>query len=455
MSDISDEQFIYSDDEEMFEGEDGYSSHQDSYAIDIENAFYEAEDLRRSNPAQAVDLFTNVVRMEKERRNGEYQWRFKALEHLVCLRFRLGQTSQMVSEFQELLSYLNHMTRNQCNDSINNIFDTISTTNDRKSSDDAVSTQCMYEIALDALEDKNNRLWFTTALKLANYHFLKGNYSKSPELIKSLHRSLESTSAKDDPNREAYLLQVYSLELQLYQAQGLTSKCREVYMKTRSLSVAVVDPRIMGCIYEAGGKLKMEDERWSEAYDELFEAFRNYQEAGNPRASKCLKYVVLANMIALKDINPFDSCEAQVYKDDPEIQAMMEVRAALENSDARRFEELLNDPRIGLSDDPFMMSHVNTLLKNIRMEVLSKMVVSYARVKLSYLGKELNVSSNEIESMLVQLILDSKIDGQIDQREKILYLHKGLALNESTYSSSTYSSLYSFASKLKAMLNEN
>eukprot|EP00515_Schizochytrium_aggregatum_P003165 CAMPEP_0202056624 /NCGR_PEP_ID=MMETSP0963-20130614/24928_1 /ASSEMBLY_ACC=CAM_ASM_000494 /TAXON_ID=4773 /ORGANISM="Schizochytrium aggregatum, Strain ATCC28209" /LENGTH=70 /DNA_ID=CAMNT_0048622391 /DNA_START=1 /DNA_END=210 /DNA_ORIENTATION=- len=70
----------------------------------------------------------------------------------------------------------------------------------------------------------------------------------------------------------------------------------------------------------------MEEENWSDAYDEFFEGFRNYQEAGNPRAKQCLKYVVLANMIALKDINPFDSREAKVYKDDKDIMAMMRLR---------------------------------------------------------------------------------------------------------------------------------
>ena len=49
-------------------------------------------------------------------------------------------------------------------------------------------------------------------------------------------------------------------------------------------------------------------------YNEFFEGFRNYQEAGNGRAATCLKYVVLANMLALSDINPFDSREAKAFQ---------------------------------------------------------------------------------------------------------------------------------------------
>ena len=38
--------------------------------------------------------------------------------------------------------------------------------------------------------------------------------------------------------------------------------------------------------------------------------------------------MVLANMLSLSDINPFDSREAKVFKDEKEITAMVELRAA-------------------------------------------------------------------------------------------------------------------------------
>jgi COP9 signalosome complex subunit 2 len=44
---------------------------------------------------------------------------------------------------------------------------------------------------------------------------------------------------------------------------------------------------------------------------DFFEAFKNYDEAGSPRRIQCLKYLVLANMLMLSEINPFDSTEAK------------------------------------------------------------------------------------------------------------------------------------------------
>ena len=38
----------------------------------------------------------------------------------------------------------------------------------------------------------------------------------------------------------------------------------------------------MGVIRECGGRLYMSERSWQAAYEEFFEAFRNYQEAGFP-----------------------------------------------------------------------------------------------------------------------------------------------------------------------------
>jgi COP9 signalosome complex subunit 2 len=43
----------------------------------------------------------------------------------------------------------------------------------------------------------------------------------------------------------------------------------------------------------------MSENNWDDAYNELYEAFRNYQEAGNVRAKDCLKYVVCTTSLRL------------------------------------------------------------------------------------------------------------------------------------------------------------
>ena len=51
-----------------------------------------------------------------------------------------------------------------------------------------------------------------------------------------------------------------------------------------------------------------------------------------------------------------------------------------------------------------------------------KLLQPYTRVRIPYISEELNVDEAEVESLLVSLILDCKIDGRIDQVNKQLIL---------------------------------
>jgi len=59
-------------------------------------------------------------------------------------------------------------------------------------------------------------------------------------------------------------------------------------------------------------------------------------------------------MLASSDINPFDSREAKVYKDEDEISAMLLLRGAYDANDIQQFERVLRNPRNKIISDPLM-----------------------------------------------------------------------------------------------------
>ena len=113
----------------------------------------------------------------------------------------------------------------------------------------------------------------------------------------------------------------------------------------------------------------MTEGNWNGAYNEFFEAFKSYQEAGNSRAKDCLKYVVLASMLALNDINIFAAREAKAFADDREILAMSELRKSLDENDLSRFEKTLRDKANRILDEPFLMTYIAPLRRRIREQV--------------------------------------------------------------------------------------
>jgi COP9 signalosome complex subunit 2 len=228
----------------------------------------------------------------------------------------------------------------------------------------------MYEITLDSLKSANNeRLWFNTNLKLAKVYLENSRYSDAERLLTDLKLSCQKPDGSEDPSKSTNLVEVYCLEIRLCTATSDRARMKEVYPKTLNLRNAISHPRIMGLIREEGGKMYMADGNWSDAYNELFASFLAYQEAGDTRAKSCLKYLVLASMLALSKINPFAAKEANVYAEDREILAMSELRQCLEATDLPRFERILADKRNRITDEPFLMTYIGPLRKRMREKV--------------------------------------------------------------------------------------
>jgi COP9 signalosome complex subunit 2 len=91
-------------------------------------------------------------------------------------------------------------------------------------------------------------------------------------------------------------------------------------------------------------------------------------------------------------------------------------------------------------DDPFIRTYIDDVLKNIRTQVLVKLIKPYTRIDIVFISKvlptllndlygltnswqELNVPAQDVEDLLVGLILDNKVKGRIDQLHQRLELH--------------------------------
>jgi len=412
----SDGGYNYSDDD----GGGGGDGEGDE-KIEVENAFYEGDDLvGEKRPVEAMERFEKVVEMETARAGRGVKienWRFKALERLVKLHFELKNFEAMVTRYREMLNDMQLVTRNECTDAINAVLEMLSVAAENTGGSSEVLI-AMFEITLEALKNANNeRLWFNTNLRLAKLHMDLQRIPEVERLLTLLKVSCQLPDGSDDvKTKGSNLLEVYCLEIQLCTLTNNTVRMRQVYPKTVHLNAAVVDPRIMGVIREEGGKMHMGEGDWDLAYDQLYEAFRNFQEAGNtPRAKTCLKYVVLASMLALTSINPLNAREARVFADDREVVAMSDLRQSLEANDLSKFERVLQNKQNHIIDEPVIMKYISPLRRRMREQVLLNITRPYSKATLQFLGRELSLSLQEVEALLVDMILDGKLLAQIDQ----------------------------------------
>ncbi|KAK2641044.1 hypothetical protein Ddye_022807 [Dipteronia dyeriana] len=401
-ADMEDYGFEYSDEE---------PEEQD---VDIENQYYNSKGLVETDPEAALAGFAEVVGMEPEKA----EWGFKALKQTVKLYYRLGKYKEMMDAYREMLTYIKSaVTRNYSEKCINNIMDFVS----GSASQNFGLLQEFYQTTLRALEEaKNERLWFKTNLKLCKIWFDMGEYGRMSKILKELHKSCQKEDGTDDQKKGSQLLEVYAIEIQMYTETKNNKKLKQLYQKGLAIKSAIPHPRIMGIIRECGGKMHMAERQWADAATDFFEAFKNYDEAGNHRRIQCLKYLVLANMLMESEVNPFDGQEAKPYKNDPEILAMTNLIAAYQRNEIIEFEKILKSNRRTIMDDPFIRNYIEDLLKNVRTQVLLKLIKPYTRIRIPFISKELNVPEKDVEQLLVSLILDNRIDGHIDQVNRLL-----------------------------------
>jgi len=412
------DEFEYESDDDPYGG--GEEEDGDEEAIQIENTFYEADDNKQNFPEQALEQFQKVVALETSR-GTEVVWRFKALQNIVILCARISRFDEMATRYRELLSYMDQVTRNDASEAINTVLDSVS------SASDLTKLETIYELTLDALKaTANQRLWFSTSVKLAKLHLELGDVQKLQRAVRTLHKTCQKPDGTDDVSKGSHLLEVYALEIQTCTLTKNSLRMKEIYPKTINLTSAIADPRNIAVIRESGGKMYMSEKKWEAAYNEFFEAFKNYQETGNAtRAKTMLKYVVLANMLALSSINPFDSREAKVYQDDPEISAMANLRTAYEQNDIQTIDQLLTNPSYRILSDAFIKTYLEDLLRNIRLQVLQNIIKPYRCIALPFLAREINVPIEEVVSLLVQLILEEKVAARIDGTEGFLHVNAG------------------------------
>jgi COP9 signalosome complex subunit 2 len=306
---------------------------------------------------------------------------------------------------------------------------------------------------------KNERLWFKTNLKYGQSLFHVGDLHKLAIVLREL-TTHETTSTNT--------MEIFALQMQLYEVTD-TKKLRETFGKAMAVRGGIPHPRTIaliqgtcrgvatimqgGCMtlvswlfpltrtlfsflfsrrliiiiccllqLELGGKMHMQAREYAAAEKTFFQAFKSYDEAGDIGRLRCLKYLVLASMLSTSSINPFDSQEARPYKEDPEIVAMTNLVQAFHDNDIYTFERTLKMGKIMERDD-FIRQFVSELLRTIRTQVIINFLRPYRRITLTAIATALNdIPVTEVESLLVNLILDGNVKGKIDATEGILVL---------------------------------
>lgn len=395
--------------------------------IEIENLYYLAEASKRKDPVGAREKFRRCFELELESGIEEVFMRFKALQNLVALELSHPESrEQMLRDYKALLELASssQVSRNDSSDAINTLLNGFSEENGDGSTEEELFHLTIDFLRSDGASWNSEKLYFGLVLKQVRKYIQEGRFSDAEILLNELHAKCRNPDGSDNKSKGSQLLEVYALQLQLLIDQGNFSRLKEIFHRTKDLRAEVHDPKSMSMIHECWGKFYASEGNWDPAYSEFWEAFLQYQQIGSARAKQCLKYVVLANMLSSNGTSPFNSREAKVLELDPEIQYFSQLQMAFERKDALEFQSILSASEQDLRADRFIAEHLDLLLRRSRSQAIVSMVRPYRRMSLEALSAKIRTPLTEVCSLLVDLILDERLDGRIDQQALTLELNR-------------------------------
>jgi COP9 signalosome complex subunit 2 len=385
------EQFEYTDDEEQ--ADDGQ--------VALENQYYNSKSLR-DDPVEAAASFERVIQMEAESGQPNGPWTFKARKQLTKLFLRHGDVPATMQHYRQLLDGISQPNNNDSNNNssastvspnaiekgihamlerVASLYQTAAATGSSSSSHPSSSSSSssssstsspkdildlalnVYDATLQVFHPHqgvcpNERLWFKTNLKYGQLLYEQNDTRKLQQVLQdlqSVHQVVDdnmdttTTSGGGNASNSAsstQSLEIYALQMQLYSRQKENKKMRQVYQQAMQVRGSIPHPRTIAMIQELGGKNFMATKEYEAAEKTFFQAFKSYDEAGDIKRLRVLKYLVLASMLHASTINPFDSQEARPYRDDPEIVAMTNLVQAFHNNDINTFEKVVRQGRV-------------------------------------------------------------------------------------------------------------
>lgn len=362
---------------------------------------------------KAMALFEEVVQLEK---NKEIKYSFKALASISIIAIHIQQIDKLSKSLEQLLAVMPKVGTNEAEEGIKSLLDVSS-----KSSNTKIS-QIVNDKLLKSLRTLNEKMWITITMRSCKNCLENNDMEKMEKMLEEL-RGLVMLPNGNYDDRKVNVFDFLALEIKLASRNKDLPKMKKLYGFTqRNLSEGLSDPRSLSIIQDTGARINFIEKNWEKSRILFFDAFKNYQVIASPDAKRMLQFAVIASILSYSTINPLFSQEGRVYAETPEFVKLDQFRKAFDNNDIPVLLNLCDDKKFLINDDKEISQFKNDIMRNIRLKVIVSFVQPYDTVSLNYMAKELKINVKELIVLLTDLILESKLNGKIDEISGILNL---------------------------------
>jgi len=396
-------------------GDDWGEEQKDNQEIDtatlIENMFYQGEFDMEKKPDDALESFKNVIEMEQQ--NSLCNYMFKATKNMIVIYGQKGNIEQVRNKLKSLLKLCPKVAQNEARDTLSYVLDQLTKLMP------PADMESIYQEIVPLLKQTNEKLWQSICSRLCRMFLEKKKYKELEELCELLKASMRGPDGAYD-EKKGSPFEVLALQMQMYAELKDHKHLKQLHSEAKDLSGVVTDARVNAMLKECGAMIYLSEKNWESAQEDLMDSFKSYQQLANPKAKAMLKLLIAASVISGSEINPMTLAEAKVYQDDPEISVYANLRKAFEDNQTIQLKHIMRANATKISNDKDMKEFVGEFFKAIKQKIVIARITSYSVVSIQFLGRDLGVSDAEMKSLLVELILDERVNGKIDESKGLL-----------------------------------
>jgi len=176
-------------------------------------------------------------------------------------------------------------------------------------------------------------------------------------------------------------------------------------------------PLLQAQIDLMSGTIHADEKDFKTAFSYFFEAFENFDTAGQPtKAVDTLKYMLLSKIMmnSPEEVMAIMAGKIGLRHQGPGLEAMRAVAKAHKQRSLEEFEATIAAHSAQLNEDAIIKHHLGSLYDMLLQENIVRVIEPYSTVETAHIAKLMKLPLGKIEHKLSQMILDKRFNGILD-----------------------------------------
>ncbi|KAI5187565.1 26S proteasome regulatory subunit N6 [Nematocida homosporus] len=231
---------------------------------------------------------------------------------------------------------------------------------------------------------------------------------------------LETAKILKQEDDKLGLVKLYYLESKVYYELKNLPRAKSSLTQSKSTCTFVYCPPFLQAKIDLLNGVYLADERdYKTATSHILEALEGFSMVQNKEmAAQCARYLILMKIMENKTSEAKTLMGHKLvvpYQKDVCIEMLGKINECVAERNLKDCNEIIQTNIKSISHDQFLINHLVYLCDTLIDSNILKIIEPYSNVNVEYIGNQLGFDMPTIENRLRRMILDSRIDGTIDQ----------------------------------------